>query len=110
MTQPYSIYQVKPEYLYLYGFRSLAAIRRDKPKRLGLPREAWALVYVLETEQELSLDRLYAKFNGCEDGFPQDYSGRSMRVSDIIEKPDGTLWFCDSIGWKQVQWEEDNGD
>ena len=110
MTQPYGIYQVKPEYLQLYGFRALEYIRRDRPGWRGLPREAWRLVYVLETEQERSLDWLYVLFNGGGEAWPPGFTGRSMSVSDIIEKPDGTLWFCDSKGWQQVKWEEDDGD
>lgn len=101
----YSIYQVKAAYLYGYGFRSLEAIRRDDPQRLGLPREAWELVYVYETETEPSLDWLFCLFNGAGEAWPEGFTGRSMSVSDIIETPDGKLWFCDSKGWQQVQWE-----
>ena len=103
----YSIYQVRLEYLRGYGFRSLEAIRRDHPKRLGLPREAWELVYVYETESEPSLDWLFCLFNDFDGEIrPENFTGHSMSVSDIIETPDGRLWFCDSKGWQQVQWEE----
>lgn len=102
----YSIYQVRLEHLRGYGFRHLEAIRRDHPQRLGLPREAWELVYVYETESEPSLDWLFCLFNGAGGEWPEGFSGRSMSVSDIIETPDGKLWFCDSKGWQQVRWEE----
>lgn len=107
----YKIYQVKSDCLYGYGFRSLEAIRRDDPQRLGLPREAWELVYVYETEKEPSLDWLFCLFNDFDGEIrPEDFTGHSMSVSDIIETPDGKLWFCDSKGWQQVKWEEDDGD
>ena len=99
----YSIYQVKSEYLRGYGFRSLEAIRRDDPKRLGLPREAWELVYVYETESEPSLDWLFCLFNGAGDKWPEDFTGRSMSVSDVVvmDDPDEGVraWYCDSVGF-----------
>jgi|TARA_B110000858_G_C17799259_1_gene474272 hypothetical protein len=32
-------------------------------------------------------------------------SMRSLSVGDIVETDDG-LWFCDSIGWKEVTWDQ----
>lgn len=34
---------------------------------------------------------------------PKDYKARSMSLSDIVEKADGTCWFCDSFGFKQLK-------
>ena len=102
----FKIYQVKKEHIREYGFRNLEAIRRDHPKRHGLPREAWELVYVYETESEPSLDGLFCLFNDFDGEIrPEDFHGHSMSVSDIIEYPDGRLWFCDSLGWKEIQWQ-----
>ena len=46
------------------------------------------------------LESLFALFN-C--SHPADYRGRSLSVSDIIVLEDGTTWFCDSVGFKQIQ-------
>lgn len=47
----YKIYQVKEEHIREYGFCSLDMIRREHPDELGLPRDAWELVYTYETEK-----------------------------------------------------------
>lgn len=105
----YKIYQVKREHMREYGFCGLRGIRWTHPGMQGLPREAWEQVYVYRTEQEPSLDWLFMLFNrGYEPetgmATPKDFFGHSMSVSDIVETPDGKLWFCDSIGWREVQW------
>ena len=77
-----------------------------------LPREAWEPVYTWETEKVPSLDYIFETFNrnyrelglSCE-ATPEDFTGHSMSVSDIIEYPDGRLWFCDSLGWKEIVWQ-----
>lgn len=107
----YRIYQVREEYFRDYAFRSLQGIRREWPDRTGLPRVAWEEVYTYQTEKQPSLDWLFCLFNrgmegGGVDPTPEDFTGHSMSVSDIIETPDGELWFCDSIGWARVRWEE----
>ena len=102
----YRIYQVREEYFRDYAFRSLQAIRREWPDRLGLPRVVWEEVYTYQTEKEPSLDWLYWLFNRGAGETPEDFTGHSLSVSDIIETPDGELWFCDSFGWARVRWEE----
>ena len=116
----YKIYQVtapKTDELYFreYAFASLDYILRRHPEFRGkelptLPQDAWELVYVYRTEKEPSLDWLFGLFNrgvadfAADRSTPEDFEGRSMACSDIIETPDGRLWFCDSIGWKEVAW------
>ena len=113
----YTIWQVKREFLYEYGFCDLMHLTREGKTRRGvgdaapyeLPRDKWERVYVYETEKEPSLEWLFRFFNRCDgfrekDGPPEDYTGHSMSVSDIIETPDGTLWFCDSFGWEKIRW------
>lgn len=46
------------------------------------------------------LESLFALFN-C--SHPANYRGRSMSVSDIVVLEDGTAWFCDSMGFKNIQ-------
>ena len=108
----YRIYQVREEYFRDYAFRSLQEIRREWPDRNGLPRAVWEEVYAYQTEKDPSLDWLYSLFNRgyeSEPGMatPEDFTGHSMSVSDIVETPDGKLWFCDSFGWREVQWAEE---
>lgn len=106
----YKIYQVKREQLREYGYCSMREILWTHPGMQGLPREAWEQVYVYRTEKEPSLDWLYSLFNRgvslFDEETPEDFTGHSMSVSDIVETPDGKLWFCDSMGWREVQWTE----
>lgn len=107
----YKIYQVKREHMREYGFCGLRMIRMLHPGMKGLPREAWEQVYVYRTEKEPSLDWLYGVFNRgvslFDEETPEDFTGHSMSVSDIVETPDGKFWFCDSMGWREVQWAEE---
>ena len=117
----YGIFQVRdddPVLFREYAFASLDYILQRHPTFRGgenvlatLPREPWESVYVYRTEKEPSLDWIFGLFNrgyGVSQGSlptPDDFEGHSMSVSDIIETPDGALWFCDSIGWRRVQWQ-----
>lgn len=107
----YKIYQVKREHMREYGFCGLRQILWQHPGMQGLPREAWEQVYVYRTEKEPSLDWLYGVFNRgvslLDEETPEDFTGHNMSVSDIVETPDGKLWFCDSMGWREVQWAEE---
>lgn len=109
----YKIYQVKREHMREYGFCGLREIRWTHPGMQGLPREAWSQVYVYRTEKEPSLDWLYGVFNRgvshLDEETPKNFFGHSMSVSDIVETPDGKLWFCDSLGWREVQWNGEAG-
>ena len=104
----YKIYQVRDEFLAEFGYWDMRQIRMMHPGMQGLPREAWEQVYVYRTEKEPSLDWLYGVFNRgvslFDEETPEDFTGHSMSVSDIVETPDGKLWFCDSMGWREVQW------
>lgn len=107
----YKIYQVRDDFRLEYGFCGWQQILRTHPGLKGLPREAWELVYTYRTEKEPSLDWLYICFNRSMGNkrhpTPDDFTGRSMSVSDIVETPDGKLWLCDSFGWREVQWDEE---
>lgn len=107
----YKIYQVRDEFLAEFGYWDMRQIRMMHPGMQGLPREAWEQVYVYRTEKEPSLDWLYGVFNRGASIFdeetPEDFTGHSMSVSDIVETPDGKLWFCDSMGWREVQWSKE---
>lgn len=102
----YKIWQVPKKHIVKYGFRALRPLQAELGKA-ELPRDKWELVGTYRTEKEPSLDWLFALFNDALDGIdrPGDYEGRSMSVGDIVETPDGRLWYCDSFGWKRVEWE-----
>ena len=124
----YRIWQVPeddPEAFREYGFCSLDRILERHPAFRGgedtlatLPREAWECVYIYRTDAEPSLDWLFARFQhgAGRAGYLADqraretelgFTGHSLSVSDIIETPDGQLWFCDSFVWKRVRWDKE---
>lgn len=51
---------------------------------------------------DMFLEYLFQKFNLYR---PIDFGGHSMSVSDIV-KIDGKYYFCDSIGWKNIDIDE----
>ena len=50
------------------------------------------------TDDERALDILFEIFNL---NHPEDYHGRSMSVSDVVEL-DGVRYYCDSMDWVKV--------
>lgn len=57
--------------------------------------------------EEAACEKLYWLYN--RDERPAGYTGRSMSVSDIVElwdnseaEPTKTIWYCDSIGFQQI--------
>jgi len=117
----FKIYQVKEEHIREYGYASMRELlwthhaeAVDGSEIYRLPREPWELVYTWRTEKDPSLDYIFTTFNRTHamygvsgEATPEDFEGHSMSVSDIIEYPDGRLWFCDSLGWKEIQWTEE---
>lgn len=57
-------------------------------------------VYEYETEENVSLDDIFYKFNM---EHPEDFPGHSLSVSDVVAL-DGKLYFCDSFGWAEIEW------
>ena len=45
-------------------------------------------------------DDIFQKLNG--DDKPTTYQGHSLSVSDVVEIEGRGAWFCDSVGWKQL--------
>lgn len=45
------------------------------------------------------LEKIYTIFNTS---LPADYRGRSLSVSDLVAIGNTGIFFCDSIGWKQI--------
>lgn len=46
------------------------------------------------------LDCIFTVFNIHR---PENFSGHSMSVSDIIKLEDGRLFYCDPCGWKEIK-------
>jgi len=64
----------------------------------------YSQVYEGETTRTADwLDELFARFQGMK---PEDYTGHSMSVSDIIES-DGCYYYCDDFGWTEVKFTTD---
>lgn len=93
----YKIYQVKDGLTRDFGFMGLHVM-----KSLGVEIDLsnYDMVYESESEHDIPrmLDALFMKFN---EKPPEDYKGRSMSVSDIIEVH-GSYYYCDSFGWENV--------
>lgn len=57
------------------------------------------------TLQAEALDHVFALLNhgsGCE--LP-GYKGRSLSVGDLVQDPQGKFWLCDSMGWKEINFD-----
>ena len=96
------IFQIDPECEHGAEklFLSLANLEKHFGKKVDLEiyEEVWSGVVDSQT-----LEDVYMVFNT--DLRPDDYRGRSMSVSDIVEVQlnDCTnLYYCDSIGWKMI--------
>jgi hypothetical protein len=50
------------------------------------------------------LEYLFKKFNL---DHPNDFNGHSMSISDIVKVND-KYYFCDSIGWKHIEFDNNN--
>ena len=73
----------------------------------GVRRDIYDCMFV-GLVQCKTLEEVYYMFN-CE--MPETYIGRSLSVSDVVEVIDGGgtglegCYFCDSIGFKKVEWD-----
>ena len=65
-------------------------------------KEPYDMVWEGESDTD-DLDRIFTRFNTQ---LPEDFHGRSLSCSDIVETPAG-LFFCDSVGWVPVRWRLD---
>ena len=101
---------------YSYFFKQLQDIPGTVYKRFAdyktaqpvdLHRYFTADLGTVEAETpELACEKLYERYNI---NHPENYLGRSMSVSDVVElwdnntdPPVHTVWYCDSFGFKQL--------
>ena len=106
----YEIYQLL-ESKSVIGIRYMSL---DRVKRGGeegkLRRGNYCLVYSGEITPEKDetaedmLERIFWRFNREK---PQDFSGHSVSVSDVIAL-ENDAWYCDSVGFQRLErfWEE----
>ena len=74
-------------------------------KTCGFSKLCYKKVYEgdIEPEHKLdALDQLYYIFNNHH---PDDFNGHSLSISDVVVL-DGTMYYCDSFGWVNVNTEE----
>lgn len=68
----------------------------------GINLQEYVTVYTGEidgTDPMEILERIYTIFNTKH---PDDYRGRSLSVSDLVALENTGTYFCDSVGWKQI--------
>ena len=98
----YRIYQVKKDKLHDFGFLGYEDAEHFNGKG-SVRMDNYDKVYEFEmySTEEIKLDEIYDMFNRNR---PDDFKGHSLSASDVIEC-DGEFWYCDSIGWKKLDWE-----
>lgn len=73
-----------------------------------VPAEIYELVFSGDVEAK-SCDEVWSIFNA---NIPDRYKGRSMSVSDVVEIVDSDnqskFFFCDSIGFKEIEFDKKN--
>lgn len=94
----YKLYQVKSELTRNFGFMGLSMM-----ESLGVEVDLknYDLVYEGEVNTDLpnALEELFRLFNI---EHPEDYQGRSMSVSDIVQVGND-YYYCNSFGWENIK-------
>lgn len=94
----YEIYQMKPEHVGLRFMR----YRSIETSGIKVTIDFYTKVYegevedVTEERKKNLLERLYREFNINR---PQDFTGHSMSVSDVVVLDEFDPYYCDSIGF-----------
>ena len=86
------------------AFMSLERLERYG---IAFDRSIYDCVYAGEVDAE-GLEDIFYIFNiGDIDRVenPESYRGHSLSVSDVVEM-DGKFFFCDSFGWKEIPFEQ----
>lgn len=93
----YKLFQVKENLTRDYGFMGLSFM---KSLDINVDLENYDLTYEGEINTDLSniLEELFRVFNIEQ---PDDFYGRSMSVSDIVQIHDD-YFYCDSFGWENI--------
>jgi hypothetical protein len=92
----YKLLQIKDWEHNPYIFRGF-----DIAQKHSLSLKDYEVVYEGEVEGpdvETILEKLFTLFNIL---YPEDFEGRSMSVSDVVEL-EGVYYYCDHIGFKKI--------
>ena len=96
----YEIYQVADtEQAHKYIFLSLKSLEKSG---LAVERKNYQLVYSGTLGEGENLDTLFERFNI---NHPDDFSGHSMSVSDVVvltKYGESKAYFCDDVGFPEV--------
>lgn len=65
----------------------------------GFNQDAYQLVYEYDIDDDWTLEHVFEQFNTT---YADDYTGRSMSVSDVVEL-DGVPYYVDSIGFAEIE-------
>lgn len=106
----FEVFQVKREKMHDFAFESfemaehfngVGSVVLDNYRKVG----------EFDAGDDIGLDEIFTACNFRTDKAFSDagmsnvmYDGHSMSVSDVVKKADG-YWYCDSIGWKKLDWE-----
>lgn len=93
------IYQVKKECSRDFGFMRYEWFQKQGHEKMS--RDMYNLVFDGNTNEK-DLEGVYEEFNLRH---PEGFKGHSLSVSDLVENEEG-LFFCDSFGFKKVEWED----
>jgi hypothetical protein len=102
----YTIYQIpsikKGTPKDIYRKYSFAPLRWIDEVNLNNYKEVYSDNVPYEKSVYMFLEKLFKKFNLDR---PIDFTGHSLSVSDIV-KINTRYYFCDSIGWKYITFDE----
>lgn len=101
-----ALYQIIPELdSDRIMFQNLSHMRSAYGKEV--PAQFYETIYTGDIDAE-SLEDVFRIFNV---EFPKDYRGRSLSVSDVVEVIDSPeesrFYYCDTIGFKEVEFNKD---
>lgn len=97
----YEIWQLKDDPMN----KAIAFMPYDFAKEFRLTESRYDKVYESPVRKDDdSLEKIFAKFNVNR---PTDFRGHSLSTSDVVvtkdEKGEKRAWYCDSIGFKEIQ-------
>lgn len=90
----YKLLQIKDWQNNPYVFRGFSTAQK-----YGFSLADYEVVYEGELEGDNILEQLFNMFNIAR---PEDYKGRSMSISDVVEI-EGKYYYCDPIGFKEIK-------
>lgn len=92
--QSVKIYQLKKDKEYPYLFMNYYFANQH-----GFSLNDYELVYDTERYDDYNRSDAFYEFNMNR---PEDFTGHSLSVSDIVEI-DGYKYYCDDVGWREVK-------